>query len=131
MAIKMDIKKLLTKTFIRAIPTTIIAVALLWGFGIVLTAIQSALGVVGTVFTTLVMALIAVVFYTYAKAMHKGKEDLASMIPTLILVSAVASVLALSFPQLALVLEISTVAGLALSLTVIYLAEEVSRKLVK
>jgi len=129
MAGKME--KVLMKPLMRAVPTTVIAVVLLSILGIFLTGLESMLGPVGTVVTTLVMGVIAYLLFVFAKQMHRGNDDFVTMIPTLILVSTVAAVLSTAIPALSLSLEINTVAGIALSLTVIYIAEEYARNIVK
>ena len=128
---KVNMQKLLMKPLIRALPTTAIAVVILAVLGLALTGLQSFLGMLGPVITTLSMGIIAYLLFVVAKQTHKGQEDLVTMIPTMILVSTIAATLAIFWPVIGLVFEINTVAALALSLTVIYFAEEYSRMLVK
>jgi len=128
---KVNMQKLLVKPLIRAFPTTLIAVVLMAVLGIALTSLAAVFGMLGQAISTLMMGIVAYVLFVIAKQTHRGQEDIVTMIPTLILVSTIAAVLATIFPVLALAFEINTVAALAMSLVVIYFAEEYSRMIVK
>ena len=128
---KVNMQKLLVKPLIRAFPTTLIAIVLMAVLGIAFTGLASVLGTLGQVVSTLGMGIVAYILFVVAKETHKGQEDIVTMIPTFILVSTIAAVLATMFPVLALAFEINTVAALAMSISVIYLAEEYSRMIVK
>jgi len=128
---KVNMQKLLVKPLIRAFPTTLIAIVLMAVLGIALTSLAAVFGMLGQAISTLMMGIVTYILFVIAKLTHRGQEDIVTMIPTLILVSTIAAVLATIFPVLALAFEINTVAALAMSLVVIYFAEEYSRMIVK
>ena len=128
-----NIQKVFGKTLMRSLVATIPASLFMAVIGFILITLQTVLAPIGTIIATLVSTIAAVYIFLMAVKYHKGKEDIITMLPTIALVAGFTTVLSL-IPVLSVIaasFEVTTISGLLVGVSSIYLAVQLTKGWVK